>query len=66
MTPLGDKGGAHWAALARVQVRETDHQAHVFESCCRVESAHRFALDPAIGRGKEAHRRGEWINGLMD
>ena len=57
MTSLGDKGGAHRAALARVQIRETDRQAHAFESCRRVELAHRFAFDPAIGRGEKAHLR---------
>ncbi len=55
--PLGDKGGPHRTALARVQVRETNRQAHAFESCRCVELAERFAFDPAIGRGKEAHVR---------
>jgi hypothetical protein len=64
--PLGDKGGTHWASLARLQVRETDRQTHGFESCRCVELVNRFALDPAIGRGEEAHNRRRWIDGLMD
>ena len=42
-------------ALARMQIRKTDCLAHSVEFCRSVELAHRFAFDPALGRGEKAH-----------
>ena len=52
---LGYKGRAHRAALAGVQIREPDCQAHPFKFRRRIELAERFAFDPAPGRGEKAH-----------
>src|SRR5438045_1361923 len=38
-----------------MQIRKPDGVAHAIEFCRGVELAHRFAFDPASGRGEKAH-----------
>ena len=49
------KRGAHGRAFARMQVRETNGVPHAIKFCHGIELAHRFALNPAFGRGEKAH-----------
>jgi len=38
-----------------MQIRETDRVPDTVQLCSGVELAHRFTLDPALGRGEKAH-----------
>ena len=51
----GYERSANRAAFARVQIRETDCQAHPIECLRSVELAKCLAFDPAVARGEEAH-----------
>lgn len=56
---FGHESGADRRAFARMQIREAHREAHAVEFCRGIELAHRFALDPAFGRGEKAHGSGK-------
>ena len=51
--------------FARMQIRETHRESHAVEFCRGIELAHRFAFDPALGRGEKAHHR-NWGDGVLE
>ena len=52
---LGYERGANGRAFARMQIREADRVSDAVQLRGGVELAHRFTLDPALGRGEKAH-----------
>jgi hypothetical protein len=49
---FGHKRGTDGRAFAWMQIREAGCLAHAVEFCGGIELAHRFAFDPALGRGE--------------
>ena len=52
---IGHKRRTDGRAFARMQIRETHRAADAVEFGRGIELAHRFAFDPALGRGEKAH-----------
>ncbi len=52
---FGHESRADRRAFARVQIREAHGEAHAIKFRGGIELAHRFAFDPALGRGEKAH-----------